>query len=1056
MKVAVAQSSGSLAWDHDTSYVTGFAVTIDGVRTDYGLTPQPPSGVCGCSVPPPFSSGRHTVVVSAYSPSGETASTPMIVGPTANAGGPYAGQTGVALPVSGAGSTDTTATITGYVWRWGDGTADTSAGSPAASHIYATGGTFTITLTVTDSLPASHSATTSATISATGTATTYVSDAFTGTDGTALASHTPDTGGTWVDDQSGLQLSGNHVNSRQLFGDSRSHNTTAPSTADYDVSMNIIWSGATSDAVLGVVGRGAGNQFRSDGYIAYYDAGNNRWALVKLVGYNSTTLGTYAQTYTQGQTHTLKLSMAGTAITVYVDGVSQISVTDSSISAINHAGIYAHYGSSSTSMVGDNYLVAAAGGTVGPPPPAAPTSPNPATGSSGAGTTPTLTWSAAGATSYDVRLGAATPPPLVATGATSASYSPTALAAGTTYYWQIAARNNGGTTTGPVWTFSTAPAAAPQVPASPNPADLSSGISTTPTLTWSAPGATSYDVSFGSTTPPPLAASGAVSASYSPPALTAGTAYYWRIVARNGGGTATGAVWTFTTAPAAAPQAPTSPNPPGGSTLVGTRPTLTWSAPGATSYDIQFGASNPPAVVAVNQTGASYAPAALNAGTTYYWQIVARNGGGTTPGPVWSFTTGTATTYVSDSFTGTDGTALASHPADTGGAWVDDQSGLQLSGNHVNSRQLFGDARSHMTTAPSTADYDVSMDILWSGATSDAILGVVGRGDGVQFRGNGYMAYYDAGNNRWALVKLTGYNSTTLAIYPQTYTRGQTHALKLRMVGTAITVYVDGVSRISVTDSSVSAINNAGIYAHYASNSTSMVGDNFLVADAGSLTTGARATAQSAAQPNPMSPAAQRSPSTSGVSAADPGTVAIHASGLPASALHGSWSTASDPTSPDGVTLITPNGGPTAVPAPAALPTSYVDVTFDAPAGIPHTLWLRMQALGNARSSDSVWVQFSDALVDGVPAYPLGSASGLLVNLATDGSGLSLNGWGWQNGAYWLLQPTTVTFVSSGLHTLRIQAREDGVQLDQIVLSSTAYLTAAPGPATKDSTIVRH
>jgi hypothetical protein len=37
---------------------------------------------------------------------------------------------------------------------------------------------------------------------------------------------------------------------------------------------------------------------------------------------------------------------------------------------------------------------------------------------------------------------------------------------------------------------------------------------------------------------------------------------------------------------------------------------------------------------------------------------------------------------------------------------------------------------------------------------------------------------------------------------------------------------------------------------------------------------------------------------------------------------------------------------------------------------------------------------------------------------------------------------------------MRIQVREDGVQLDQIVLSSGRYLSTAPGPVGNDSTIV--
>ena len=84
----------------------------------------------------------------------------------------------------------------------------------------------------------------------------------------------------------------------------------------------------------------------------------------------------------------------------------------------------------------------------------------------------------------------------------------------------------------------------------------------------------------------------------------------------------------------------------------------------------------------------------------------------------------------------------------------------------------------------------------------------------------------------------------------------------------------------------------------------------------------------------------------------------------------------------------------------------------------------------------------------------MNSTSGLVVNLATDSTGGGLSGWGWQNAAYWLSQPTSVTFTTSGMHTMRIQVREDGVQLDQIVLSQSTYLNAAPGPLANDNTIV--
>src|SRR5262245_53814051 len=77
-----AQSGPKLAWDEDPgAQVAGYAVTIDGVRSDYGLAPLNSGGGCGCSIAAPFSGGQHTVVVSAYNPSTESASAPVVIAP---------------------------------------------------------------------------------------------------------------------------------------------------------------------------------------------------------------------------------------------------------------------------------------------------------------------------------------------------------------------------------------------------------------------------------------------------------------------------------------------------------------------------------------------------------------------------------------------------------------------------------------------------------------------------------------------------------------------------------------------------------------------------------------------------------------------------------------------------------------------------------------------------------------------------------------------------------------------------------------------------------------
>ena len=72
-------------------------------------------------------------------------------------------------------------------------------------------------------------------------------------------------------------------------------------------------------------------------------------------------------------------------------------------------------------------------------------------------------------------------------------------------------------------------------------------------------------------------------------------------------------------------------------------PTLIWQSAGATSFEIRISASNPPAAFASDVTRLYYEVSGLSRGTKYYWQVIAKNAAGSTPGPVWSFTTEGAT-----------------------------------------------------------------------------------------------------------------------------------------------------------------------------------------------------------------------------------------------------------------------------------------------------------------------------------------------------------------------------------------------------------------------------
>ncbi|MGA3238396.1 MAG: protease pro-enzyme activation domain-containing protein [Bryobacteraceae bacterium] len=94
---------------------------------------------------------------------------------------------------------------------------------------------------------------------------------------------------------------------------------------------------------------------------------------------------------------------------------------------------------------------------------------------------------------------------------------------------------------------SSAPSSAPAAPALVSPANAATGISPTPFLTWNAsPGATSYDVYFGTAPTPPLVTNTA-NIAYAPGTLNSGTTYYWAVGARNSLGANSSPAWSFTT-----------------------------------------------------------------------------------------------------------------------------------------------------------------------------------------------------------------------------------------------------------------------------------------------------------------------------------------------------------------------------------------------------------------------------------------------------------------------------------------------------------------------------
>ena len=77
--------------------------------------------------------------------------------PVANANGSYSATAGVPVNFIGSGSSDADGSITAYAWDFGDTNAsDNTSAAMDPTHVYHTAGEYTVTLTVTDNLGASH------------------------------------------------------------------------------------------------------------------------------------------------------------------------------------------------------------------------------------------------------------------------------------------------------------------------------------------------------------------------------------------------------------------------------------------------------------------------------------------------------------------------------------------------------------------------------------------------------------------------------------------------------------------------------------------------------------------------------------------------------------------------------------------------------------------------------------------------------------------------------------------------------------------------------------
>lgn len=282
----------------------------------------------------------------------------------------------------------------------------------------------------------------------------------------------------------------------------------------------------------------------------------------------------------------------------------------------------------------------------------------PADGATNVPTSPRLSWNAVpGAFRYDVLLDTVSPPVrVIASDLTETSFAPSNLTPNAKYFWSIAAEGDPfcptvSRTQSAIRSFTTlagCDVGAFDLTAPANGAQNVDAASLR--LTWqAAPGAGTYDVYFGPTNPPPLAASGLQSTSYAPGPTAGG---FWFVVAHaacDATKTSSTAIRSFTTnlsSGCTAVPTITLTSPSSGATGVATSVDLAWSVAGGNvdTFDIYFGTTANPPLLRANVAGNVRAVTLtqLNAGTVYFWRLVSKSNcfaGGSTTSAVATFTT---------------------------------------------------------------------------------------------------------------------------------------------------------------------------------------------------------------------------------------------------------------------------------------------------------------------------------------------------------------------------------------------------------------------------------
>lgn len=179
--------------------------------------------------------------------------------------------------------------------------------------------------------------------------------------------------------------------------------------------------------------------------------------------------------------------------------------------------------------------------------------------------------------------------------------------------------------------------------------------------------------------------------------------------------------------------------------------------------------------------------------------------------------------FVQDTFTDTNGTLLQNHTGEIGATWAkypgftDDS---EIQSNRLKAVSDQANTRYYASGIPSIADVVAQVDVITAndpGGVDSDFAGLLLRADPNVAAGSDqyYVTFANMttilAGNVWTMSKLVGGSYTELGTYISGLSATTTYVLNLKCVGTAISSWIDGVERISVTDSDITAAGRAGL-----------------------------------------------------------------------------------------------------------------------------------------------------------------------------------------------------------------------------------------------------